>query len=100
MNASVNCITVGCSKHVHVRKKHVIIRGANMTCFAAKYSKFGVAVVVDFINVYTLQNIYIYTIRIISGGKCAISEREICPKVEKSKILADHTDQKHINPGG
>ena len=30
------------SKCVHVRKKHVVIMGANMTCFATKHSKFGV----------------------------------------------------------
>ena len=35
---------------------------------------------------------------IISGGKCAVSEREIkCPKVGKNEIWAECTDQKLIN---
>ena len=36
-------LTIGCiSKHVHLMKKHVLMC-ANMTCFAAKHSKFGMA---------------------------------------------------------
>ena len=37
------------SKRVQVRKNVLMIIGANMTCFAAKHSKFGVAAVVDLI---------------------------------------------------
>jgi len=36
-------------------------------------------------------------VRIISGGKCAVSEREICLKVEKNKIWAERADQTHVN---
>ena len=37
------------------------------------------------------------TLRIISGGKCAVSEREICLKVKKNKIWAERADQTHVN---
>ena len=36
-------------------------------------------------------------LRIFSGSKCAISEREICLKVQKNEIWAERVDQKHIN---
>ena len=36
-------------------------------------------------------------LRIISGGKCAVSEREICLKVKKNEIRVERIDQKHIN---
>ena len=35
-------------------------------------------------------------LRIISGGKCAVSEREICLKVKKNEIRVERIDQKHI----
>ena len=46
------------------------------------------AAVVDLI-VFAQQNIpckNFQTLRIISGGKCAVSEREICLQVKKSEI--------------
>ena len=36
-------------------------------------------------------------LRIISGGKCAVSEREICLKVKKNEIRVECIDQKLIN---
>ena len=36
-------------------------------------------------------------LRITSGGKCAVSEREICLKVKKNEIRVERIDQKHIN---
>ena len=60
-----------------------------MTCLPPNIQRLEGGAVVDLINVYTQQNILcknFLTLRIISGGKCAISEREICPKVGKSKI--------------
>ena len=57
------------------------------------------AAVVDLI-VFAQQNIpckNFQTLRIISGGKCAVSEREICLQVKKSEIWAERADQKHIN---
>ena len=35
-------------------------------------------------------------LRIISGGKCAVSEREIYLKVKKNEIRVERIDQKHI----
>ena len=43
---------------------------------------------------YSLQEFS--DLRIISGGKCAVSEWEICMKVEINGIWAESTDQKHI----
>ena len=57
-----------------------------MTCFAAKHSKFGVG---HCFRLVTRQNILCknsYTLRIISEGKGAVSEREIRLKVEKNEI--------------
>ena len=57
------------------------------------------AAVVDLI-VFAQQNIpckNFQTLRIISGGKCAVSEREICLQVKKSEIWAERADQKHLN---
>ena len=45
---------------------------------------------------YSLQEFLTFRI-IISGGKCAVSEQEICLKVEKNEIRAEYADQKHIN---
>ena len=36
-------------------------------------------------------------LKIISGGKCAVSEREISLIVQKNEIWAERTDQKHRN---
>ena len=50
--------------------------------------------------VFAQQNILcknFQTLRIISGGKCAVSERAICLQVKKSEIWAERADQKHIN---
>ena len=43
---------------------------------------------------YSLQEFS--DLRIISGGKCAVSEWEMCMKVEINGIWAESTDQKHI----
>ena len=48
--------------------------------------------------VFSQQNILcenFYTSGIICGGKCVVSEREICLKVEKNEIWTEHADQKH-----
>ena len=48
--------------------------------------------------VFGQQNIVcenFYTLGIICGGKCVVSEREICLKVEKNEIWTEHADQKH-----
>ena len=50
--------------------------------------------------VFAQQNILcknFQTLRIISGGKCAVSEREIYLQVKKNEIWAERADQKHIN---
>ena len=50
--------------------------------------------------VFTRQNILcknFYTLRIISRGKCAVSEREICLKFKKNEILAERANQKRKN---
>ena len=57
------------------------------------------AAVVDLI-VFAQQNILcknFQTLSIISGGKCAVSEREICLQVKKNEIWPERADQKHIN---
>ena len=83
------------SKRVHVRKKHVWVQTwhvlpPNVRSLELLPTWFA----------FAQQNILcknFRTLRIISGGKCAVSEREICLKVEKNEIWAKRADQKHIN---
>ena len=75
-----------------------------MICFAAKHSKFEVGGCCR-LDVFSLmqQNIInilcknFCTLRIISGSKCAVSEREICLKFKKNEILAERANQKRKN---
>ena len=62
---------------------------AIMTCFAAQHSTFGVhgCCLLDLFLVNKIFFARIFRrLRIISGGKCAVSEGEICLKVEKNEI--------------
>ena len=60
-----------------------------MTCFAAKQSKFGVGGCCR-LDLFSLKkNIFrknFKTLRIICGGKCAVSKRELCVKVGKNDV--------------
>ena len=83
------------SKHVQVRKKLVLIMGANMTCLAVKHWKFGVGVCCR-LDLFLRNKIFLARmLRIISGVWCFWAR--ICLKFEKNEIWAKGADQKHIN---
>ena len=87
------------SKRVHVRKKQVLI-GRKHDMFCHQTFEVWSRRLLSTWFVFAQQNILcknFWTLRILSGGKCAVSEREICLKVEKNEIWAESADQKHIN---
>ena len=63
--------------------------GANVTCFAVNLSKFGVGGCCQ-LDLFSLRKVF-------SGGNCAVSQREICLKVEKNEIRAERADQKQLS---
>ena len=73
-----------------MRKRHVLIFGCKHDMFCR--------LTFEVCSKRMLSTCFVFAQQyIISGGKCAVSEREICPKVEKNEIWAECTDQKLIN---
>ena len=88
------------SKRVHVRKRHVLI-GCKHGMFCRQTFEVWSRRLLSTWFVFAQQKILckkFLTLRIISGGKCAVSEWEIRLKVEKNEIWgrAERADQKHM----
>ena len=74
----------------YMRKRHVLIFGCKHDMFCC--------LTFEVCSKRMLSTCFVFAQQyIISGGKCAVSEPEICPKVEKNEIWAECTDQKLIN---
>ena len=92
------CITLVAFKRVHVRKKHVLI-GCKCDMFWHQTFKVWCRQLLSTWFVFTHQNILcknFWTLRLISGDKCAVSEQEICLRVEKNEIWAECASQNKI----
>ena len=80
-------------------KKHVLT-GCKRTMFCSQTFEGWSTRLLSTWFVFAQQNILcknFQTLRINSGGKCAVSEREKCPQFLKNEIWAERADQKHIN---
>ena len=87
------------SKRVHVRKKRVLI-GCKSDMFWRQTFKVWSRRLLSTWFVFAQQNQSLQdfqTLRIIFGGKCAVSEREMWLKVVKNEIWVERVDQKEIN---
>ena len=83
----------------HVRKKHVL-NGCKHDMFCRQTLEVWRRRLLSTWFLFAQQNTLcknFYTFRVISGGKCAVSEREIWLKFEKNEIWAECVNQKRIN---
>ena len=87
------------SKLVHVGKKHVLI-GCKSNMFWRQTFEVWRSWLLLTWFVFAQQNQSLQdfqTLRIIFGGKCGVSEREMWLKVVKNEIWVERVDQKQIN---
>ena len=71
-------ILSGASKYTCTcEEKHVLILGANVTCFGAKHSKSGVGGCCR-LDLFLLNKIVLDVKNNFCGSKCPVSEQEIC----------------------